>query len=126
MGGTLTDQARGALAEAGQVVARLDEASFESFARAIASAKRIALHGLGREGLQMKGLAMRLYHLGLDAHVVGEMPKPRLAPLQAATMAASNTTRELRLLGQTFTATVIDRAALPKRVVYSDFAAAPA
>ena len=35
-----------------------------------------ALHGLGRDGLQMKGLAMRLFHLGLDAHVVGEMTTP--------------------------------------------------
>ena len=43
---------------------------------AISVARRIALHGLGREGLQMKGLAMRLYHLGLDAHVVGEMTTP--------------------------------------------------
>jgi N-methylhydantoinase A len=48
----------------------------------------------------------------LRAHVVGEMPKPRLAPLQATTMAASGSTRTLRLLGQTFSAAVIDRAAL--------------
>jgi 6-phospho-3-hexuloisomerase len=54
----------------------LDAAAFEAFARAIAGAKTIALHGLGREGLQMKGLAMRLFHLGLDAHVVGEMTTP--------------------------------------------------
>ena len=55
---------------------RLDPVSFESFTQAIASARTIALHGLGREGLQMKGLAMRLFHLGLDAHVVGEMTTP--------------------------------------------------
>jgi len=47
-----------------------------SFAQAIANAKTVSLHGLGREGLQMKGLAMRLFHLGLDAHVVGEMTTP--------------------------------------------------
>jgi 6-phospho-3-hexuloisomerase len=76
MSGSLANQAHGALAEAGRVVGRLDEAAFDSFAQAITSAKRIALHGLGREGLQMQGLAMRLYHLGLDAHVVGEMTTP--------------------------------------------------
>ena len=34
------------------------------------------LHGVGREGLMMRALAMRLYHLGLDAHVVGDMAAP--------------------------------------------------
>lgn len=48
----------------------------------------------------------------LRAHVVGEMPKPRLAPLQATASASSGTTRTLRLLGRAFTAAVIDRAAL--------------
>jgi len=72
----IADLARGALADAGIVVERLDAAAFESFAQAIAGAKAVALHGLGREGLQMKGLAMRLFHLGLDAHVVGEMTTP--------------------------------------------------
>ncbi len=52
----------------------------------------------------------------LRAHVVGEMPKPRLAPLQAMTMAASSSTRTLRLLGQSFAAAVIDRSALESTV----------
>jgi 6-phospho-3-hexuloisomerase len=76
MTAAITDLARAALADAGDVVDRMDAAAFESFAQAIAGAKTIALHGLGREGLQMKGLAMRLFHLGLDAHVVGEMTTP--------------------------------------------------
>jgi 6-phospho-3-hexuloisomerase len=76
MGGSIADLARRALEGAVQVVQKLDPAAFESFAQAIVGAKTIALHGLGREGLQMKGLAMRLFHLGLDAHVVGEMTTP--------------------------------------------------
>jgi 6-phospho-3-hexuloisomerase len=68
--------ARAALSDVGRVVDHLDATAFESFAQAIAGAKTVALHGLGREGLQMKGLAMRLFHLGLDAHVVGEMTTP--------------------------------------------------
>lgn len=72
----ISDLAKSALADAASVVTRLDEAAFETFAQAIAGAKSVALHGLGREGLQMKGLAMRLFHLGLDAHVVGEMTTP--------------------------------------------------
>ena len=73
---SITDLAHRTLADAGRVIDRLDAAAFDSFAQAILGAKRIALHGLGREGLQMKGLAMRLFHLGLDAHVVGEMTLP--------------------------------------------------
>ena len=76
MSAAISDLAKGALNDAARVVERLDAKSFEAFAQAIADAKIIALHGLGREGLQMKGLAMRLFHLGLDAHVVGEMTTP--------------------------------------------------
>lgn len=42
----------------------------------LAEARRIVCHGVGREGLMMKALAMRLYHLGLDAHVAGDMTTP--------------------------------------------------
>ncbi|WP_284262539.1 SIS domain-containing protein [Roseicyclus amphidinii] len=49
-------------------------------AEALAGAGRIACMGVGREGLMMKALAMRLYHLGLDAHVVGDMTTPPLGP----------------------------------------------
>ena len=34
------------------------------------------LYGQGRTGLVMQALAMRLYHLGLDAHVAGAMTTP--------------------------------------------------
>lgn len=44
----------------------------------LANSGRIACHGVGREGLMMKALAMRLFHLGLDAHVVGDMTTPPL------------------------------------------------
>lgn len=33
------------------------------------SERRIAVYGVGREGLAMKGLAMRLYHMGLQVRV---------------------------------------------------------
>jgi 6-phospho-3-hexuloisomerase len=51
-----------------------------AMAAEIAGAKRIALYGVGREGLMMRALAMRLYHAGLDAHVVGDMSCPPLGP----------------------------------------------
>lgn len=56
----------------------LDRNALDGAVRAIASAGRIALYGVGREGLQIKGLAMRLFHLGLKASVVGDMTTPPL------------------------------------------------
>jgi 6-phospho-3-hexuloisomerase len=44
--------------------------------QAFADARRILCYGVGREGLMMKALAMRLFHLGCDAHVVGDMTAP--------------------------------------------------
>ena len=46
----------------------------------ILKARRIACYGVGREGLMMKALCMRLMHLGLDAHVVGDMTTPPVGP----------------------------------------------
>lgn len=72
------DLVRRVHAEIGYVLATLAPEAAAPLEDALCSARRIALHGLGREGLQMKGLAMRLYHLGRDAHVVGEMTVPPL------------------------------------------------
>ncbi len=68
-----------ALEELGAVVAAVDGAAVASAVAAIVAAKRLALYGVGREGLMMRALAMRLYHLGLDAHVVGDMSTPPLS-----------------------------------------------
>jgi len=57
-----------------------DPAQFEALAQAIAAAGRIVLHGAGREGLMMRALAMRLHHLGLAAHVWGDMAMPPVGP----------------------------------------------
>ena len=73
---SLPELANAALADVARVIAAMPEDAAGPLIASILAAKRIALHGLGREGLQMKGLAMRLYHLGLDAHVVGEMTTP--------------------------------------------------
>ena len=67
-----------ALEELGAVCRHLDEAAAEDVVEAIVKARRIALYGVGREGLQIRGLAMRLFHLGLDVAVVGDMTAPPL------------------------------------------------
>jgi 6-phospho-3-hexuloisomerase len=56
----------------------VDPVQMEGLIDALASAGRVACYGVGREGLMMRALAMRLYHVGLDAHVVGDMSCPPL------------------------------------------------
>lgn len=69
-----------AATELGAAVRRVEAADLAASAEAITAARRIVLHGAGREGLMMRALAMRLYHLGLDAHVLGEMSCPPIGP----------------------------------------------
>ncbi len=47
---------------------------------AIMSSRRIFCTGQGRSGLVMKAFGMRLVHLGLNAHVVGESTTPAIEP----------------------------------------------
>lgn len=59
----------------------LDAAAAEEAERLcdeVLRSRRIATYGVGREGLMMRALCMRLMHLGLDAHVVGDMTTPHL------------------------------------------------
>ena len=89
---------RAALADLGQVFDRIDEAAVERAIDEIIRANRIALYGVGREGLQIKGFCMRLFHLGRRAAMVGDMTTPPLGagdllivsvgPGQFATVAA--------------------------------------
>jgi 6-phospho-3-hexuloisomerase len=58
----------------------VDPAELDALAGAVAEAARVVVHGVGREGLMMRALAMRLAHLGLDAHVVGDMGCPPVGP----------------------------------------------
>src|SRR5262249_4659895 len=62
----------------GKVFASLAKDAGESMCAEILGARRIACYGVGREGLMMKALCMRLMHLGLDAHMVGDMTTPHL------------------------------------------------
>jgi len=67
---------RQALSEIESVFARVAEDTAGRMCEEILQARRIACYGVGREGLMMKALCMRLMHLGLDAHVVGDMTTP--------------------------------------------------
>lgn len=68
-----------ALGELGAVLARIDEGEVDAACAMLAGAGKIVVYGCGREALQVKGFAMRLYHLGLPVSVVGDMTTPPLA-----------------------------------------------
>lgn len=69
MAGQAAEEIRGA-------VEGLDAGQMDALILALARAHRVVCYGVGREGLMMRALAMRLYHMGLDAHVVGDMSCP--------------------------------------------------
>jgi 6-phospho 3-hexuloisomerase len=56
----------------------LSNKQVDSFIKALLGAKRVFIIGAGRSGLVAKAFAMRLMHLGLDIHVVGETITPAL------------------------------------------------
>jgi len=66
----------GALDEIHQVLGAGAGAEVDRLCDELLKARRIGCYGVGREGLMMKALCMRLMHLGLDAHVVGDMTAP--------------------------------------------------
>lgn len=73
---TLADQAARAADEIRAAVSGIDPATMGAMVEELSRATRIVCHGVGREGLMTRALAMRLYHMGLDAHVVGDMSCP--------------------------------------------------
>jgi 6-phospho-3-hexuloisomerase len=72
----MTTLYRDAITDLERVFERLDDADVDAAIEKIAAAKRIALYGVGREGLQIKGFCMRLFHLGCHAAMVGDMTTP--------------------------------------------------
>lgn len=67
---------RTALEELAEVFARLDDTRVDALIERLAQARRIVVFGGGREKLQIMGFAMRLFHMGLNASVEGDMTTP--------------------------------------------------
>jgi 6-phospho-3-hexuloisomerase len=58
------------------VFAALEPNAIDELAAEAAAAKRVFLYAIGRNGLMLQGFAMRLAHLGIDAHFVGQLSAP--------------------------------------------------
>lgn len=61
-------------------LARVEEGQARELEEAILSARAIFTTGEGRSGLVGRCFAMRLMHLGLESHVVGETVTPAIGP----------------------------------------------
>jgi len=73
-----SNQVKLVMSEIGSAMNVITETDIASAVNEILGAKRIACYAGGREGLMMRALTMRLFHAGLDVHVVGDMTTPHL------------------------------------------------
>ena len=91
-----------ALAEIGACIDAVDESGVAALVELIAASRRICLYGCGREGLMMRALCMRLYHLGLDVHMVFDMTTPPVGAgdLLLVSSGPGHTSTVLTLLGE--------------------------
>jgi 6-phospho-3-hexuloisomerase len=60
------------------LIARTAEQDLEAFTALVAGADRVFVHGAGRSGIALRMTAMRLMHLGLVVHVVGDATTPAI------------------------------------------------
>ncbi|WP_425359275.1 SIS domain-containing protein [Aureimonas flava] len=76
----MTNLYRTAIEELATVANAIDDVAVDEACRRVASARHVCVYAGGREGLQVKGFAMRLFHLGRAVSVVGDMTVPALGP----------------------------------------------
>jgi 6-phospho-3-hexuloisomerase len=67
-----------ALDELKTVFTRIDDSAVDAAVQEVISSRRIAFYACGRERLQIMGFCMRLYHMGFDVAMVGDMTAPPL------------------------------------------------
>lgn len=64
--------------EISSAVEALSSTDLAPFVRLLRDSDRTFVHGAGRSGLALRMTAMRLMHLGLTVHVVGEVTSPAI------------------------------------------------
>ena len=67
---------QGALDELASVFKKIDEHKVDEAIDIISQSKKIVVFAGGREKLQIMGFAMRLFHMGLNISVEGDMTTP--------------------------------------------------
>ena len=72
------DLVRAEVDRAVRAVVDTDPDGLAAVADLLSGARRVFVHGAGRSGLALRMTAMRLMHLGLAVHVVGEVTAPAI------------------------------------------------
>ncbi|MFM7359226.1 MAG: 6-phospho-3-hexuloisomerase [Sediminibacterium sp.] len=92
------------LNEIGQVLNGIDEVEVNAFLESILKANKIVAFGAGRVGMAVRGFAMRLGHLGFNAHTLGDSTVPSVASgdllLIASGSGETQTIFDLALIGK--------------------------
>nr|WP_260611320.1 6-phospho-3-hexuloisomerase [Streptomyces sp. WAC04770] len=104
-------------AEAVRAVGAVDPEEAQQMGSAVVGAERVFVFGQGRSGMALRGLAIRLMHLGLRVHVVGAETTPAIVPGDLLLVASGTGT----------TASVVSaaRAAIAAGASVAAFTAAP-
>lgn len=68
--------------------------ALDQLAELIADAERVFVLGAGRSGIALRMTAMRLMHLGLEVHVVGDVTTPAIGPGDVLLTASGSGTTE--------------------------------
>src|SRR5271163_2712545 len=79
-GNVMTNLYQSALADLAAVFDRIDDAAVDAAVGELAAANRIAFYACGREGLQIRGFCMRMFHLGRQVAMVGDMTTFPIGP----------------------------------------------
>jgi len=77
---SVRDQAVRIAEEIARTVGEVDDDRATALVAALDDAERVFLAGAGRSRRSIESFAIRLLHLGLSAHVVGETTTPALGP----------------------------------------------
>jgi 6-phospho-3-hexuloisomerase len=89
------------LSELDASLSLLDSRSCQQAIDLITSADKVFVLGLGRLGLMLKALAMRLMHMGREAYVVGETITPNYGPSDLLIVgSASGETKQLTSIAE--------------------------
>jgi 6-phospho-3-hexuloisomerase len=76
----MTNLYHAALADLSSVFDKIDDAAVDAAIAELAAARRVAFYACGREGLQLRGFCMRLFHLGRTVTMVGDMTAFPIGP----------------------------------------------
>lgn len=88
------------------VLGRVSGAELDALGDLLTNADRVFVHGAGRSGIALRMTAMRLMHLGLTVHVVGETTTPAIGEGDALlTASGSGTTAGIVAAAQAAEAT---------------------